>query len=862
MSFSPLSRRALRIALGFLLIGIAALTAMGADPVVVILNDGFVIQGPYTREMDTMSDANGRSIKVAKIDGFDIVQDGPKYVIFSTHSQRGAKIEKEVGRPKYTAYTTKLQRRLGRQVLAIHKIVKTTELDDRWTRRLDTITTENQPQTLTQQLTTLDPYSFVLDSSTDAITVSYHTSEEDPARIRKWLSLHPDLKDVGGKVDPERRLKIATFLKDVGTLDATRRQVLWLQIARQELEKLKTDAPPPWSKPVTEQADKLQDDIDKAETRLVVDELEAALRSGRYDAARKFLAGFSPKGTDAMETTRISIVKARIDAMQPKYEDTVRLLRRVIERESGMATIQTHSAAFGVVAGLFAPRPKLTKEMATLLDAGSVILDELHPDTAGRLELFHDLAKQSEQQRVDGKEPSEKSEALLAYAISGWLKGKNGADKSVESAMRCWATRQLAINYLREGIGNNRKILLDGYRKETTTPLAPDELSQIITLLPPTLPMDLQNPTWKPISKDLCSGVDGVVRMNTGPLPETGKGVDYCLRLPPEYHHGRSYPVVLALPSSLLGAEQMVAGLAEQAERNGYIIISPEWTNQFSTTGYDFSGKDHYYALAALRDALRRFQIDPDKVFLFGFSEGANFALDLGMSHPDLFAGLVGFGPNPPPPLMLEYWRNTQKLPTYFVTGELTGSFPNLRKVYEKWMPKGYPAILTLYRGRSLEWFPVEIPRIFDWMNRKSRVRGTASLRLNQFGVEPWQVLRETDDRYYWVGVGANGISQSNPLSKGVPSRVNPPPQFAADIGKAGVITITQAIGIRKFVIWLERDLIDWTKPIRISINGQPPPRYKPQILKPDLHLMLEELYRTGDRKMLFLGKIEVDWQG
>ena len=128
--------------------------------------------------------------------------------------------------------------------------------------------------------------------------------------------------------------------------------------------------------------------------------------------------------------------------------------------------------------------------------------------------------------------------------------------------------------------------------------------------------------------------------------------------------------------------------------------------------------------------------------------------------------------------------------------------------------------------------------------------------------MEPWQVLRETDDRYYWVGVGAKGISQSNPVSKGVPSRVNPPPQFAADIGKAGVITITQAIGIRKFVIWLERDLIDWTKPIRININGQLPPHYKPQILKPDLHLMLEELYRTGDRKLLFLGKIEVDWQG
>ena len=34
---------------------------------------------------------------------------------------------------------------------------------------------------------------------------------------------------------------------------------------------------------------------------------------------------------------------------------------------------------------------------------------------------------------------------------------------------------------------------------------------------------------------------------------------------------------------------------------------------------------------------------------------------------------------------------------------------------------------------------------------------------------------------------------------------------------------------------------------------------YKPRVIKPDLRLMLEELYKTGDRKMLFFGKIEID---
>jgi pimeloyl-ACP methyl ester carboxylesterase len=258
---------------------------------------------------------------------------------------------------------------------------------------------------------------------------------------------------------------------------------------------------------------------------------------------------------------------------------------------------------------------------------------------------------------------------------------------------------------------------------------------------------------------------------------------------------------------------------------------------------------------------LRRFQVDSDKVFLYGFADGANFALDVGMARPDLFAGVVANNPNPPTNIFLQYWHNAQKLPVYTVIGELTGSFPNLRKLYERWATKGFPALLTVYKGRGQEMFPLEMPRIFDWMGRKSRVRGAASLRLNQPGFEPWQVLRESDDRFYWVGVGEDGLRNGN-LVNGWQNKAVTPAQFRADIGKNGVINIDRAIGIRKFVIWLDRDLIDWSKPVVVNVNGRRAREYVPKKLEPDLHLMLEELYRTGDRKMLYLGKLEINGDG
>ena len=841
--------------------GLAATLLAAIDPVTVTMPDGYVVQGNYNRESDTLSDGNGRPIKVAALNGFDVVQDGPKIVIFSTHAGKGGKVDREAKRDVGPEFVNKLRRSLKRPVLAVREIKSQTDWSDNWTRTLDTLLVEGGRQVITQQVTRLDAYSFTIGSPTDDLTQAFHTFEESPATVRRWLSTHPELRDPPPKekLDPGRRLLIAGFLKDVAAFDGTRRQVAWLRAARAELALLKKDSPGTWEKKHTERFDALTDDIDKAETRVVVDEVEAAVRCGRYGEARQFLGGFNPPTSDARDKTRLAAARAGIESVQPQFERTGDLLRAVIEREGGMSAIVNAASVSGVAAAVFTPRPVLRPTMATLLEAAATVLGELHPDTAGRLELFHDLARQSEARRDKGQSPSEPSDALLAYAVSGWLKGKNGADKSVEGAIRTWNLRKLAVEYLTGPTANARAASLDAYRLATPVPLAMDELTQVITLMPPPKPMDLKSPTWTPVPAAECDGVPGVVRLNTGVLPLAPKGIDYLLRLPTEYHHGRSYPVMLALPSASLTAERLVARLAEQADRSGFIVVAPEWTSTFGSGQYDFSGKDHVQALGPLRDVFRRFNADADRVFLFGYAEGASFALDLGMAHPDLFAGLSGFNVNLPPAVYLEYWRNNQKLPTHFVIGELAGTFGALRKVYEKWMPRGFPAMLTVYRGRGVDWYSAEVPRLFDWMGRKARVRGSATLRLNNFAVEPWQVLREADDRYYWVGVAPGGTRYGNPLENGIPATIAPPPQFAADIGRNGVIAITQAIGVKKFTIWLERDLIDWTKPVRVTVNGNPPIGYVPRLMTPDLNLMFEELYRTGDRKMLFLGKIDVN---
>src|SRR5690348_4052652 len=107
-------------------------------------------------------------------------------------------------------------------------------------------------------------------------------------------------------------------------------------------------------------------------------------------------------------------------------------------------------------------------------------------------------------------------------------------------------------------------------------------------------------------------------------------------------------------------------------------------------------------------------------------------AMDIGMSHPDLFAGVLAMGPAPIwKNMFIEYWKNAQKLPFYIVTGELASdSATALRRIYERWMPLGFPSVMVVYKGRSIEWFGSEIAPMFDWMNRKKRVNGAAVLDL------------------------------------------------------------------------------------------------------------------------------------
>ncbi|HXE57947.1 MAG TPA: alpha/beta hydrolase-fold protein [Gemmatimonadales bacterium] len=141
-------------------------------------------------------------------------------------------------------------------------------------------------------------------------------------------------------------------------------------------------------------------------------------------------------------------------------------------------------------------------------------------------------------------------------------------------------------------------------------------------------------------------------RRRAGPAP-TGlqplglaDGRDGLLYVPASYRTDAPAPLVLALHGAGGNGEQGLAPLRGPADRHGLILLAPESRGQtwdvILGPGY---GPDVTFVDRALDLAFRRYAVDPGRVAVSGFSDGASYALSLGITNGDLFTHVLAFSP-------------------------------------------------------------------------------------------------------------------------------------------------------------------------------------------------------------------------
>jgi len=459
------------------------------------------------------------------------------------------------------------------------------------------------------------------------------------------------------------------------------------------------------------------------------------------------------------------------------------------------------------------------------------ISHELGPNTLDRMAAFRQALNDPQLLPVE----------KLALAISGWLTGSDAATVKMPVALSLYRVRDLVKKYLNEPIKMNRNQLFSELRKEEGAALG--MVAALLAHMKP--PIDTPEGSRR---------FPGQHELETAGLPQEAP-FRYLVQLPPEYDPYRRYPAIVTLHGAGTTAAHQIDWWAGawndagqrtgQATRHGYIVVAPEWSAEHQKQ-YGYSAREHAAVLYCLRDACRRFSIDTDRVFLSGHSMGGDAAWDLGLAHPDLWAGVM--------PIVAEadrycaqYWENAKRVPFYVVGGEMDGNklARNARDL-DRYLKRGYNATVVEYLGRGHENFSDEIQRLFDWMGRFRR----------EFFPREFEcvTMRQFDNYFWWVELeGLPPRSLVDPANW-------PPPRGTLPVQLKASLTANNGLFVRtgttRVTVWLSPEMVDFKRRVNVVVNGRA--LGNSESVLPNLETLLEDVRTRGDRRHPFWAKVDM----
>ena len=100
--------------------------------------------------------------------------------------------------------------------------------------------------------------------------------------------------------------------------------------------------------------------------------------------------------------------------------------------------------------------------------------------------------------------------------------------------------------------------------------------------------------------------------------------------------------LILALHGTGMTGADMIDALKETADQLDMILIAPDALRP-AGDGFSWTYRDEseWMVNHTITQAIEQHNIDPSQIHLVGFSQGANIALIMGQTHPNLFAGII-----------------------------------------------------------------------------------------------------------------------------------------------------------------------------------------------------------------------------
>ncbi len=747
-----------------------------------------------------------------------------------------------------------------KSVASVGPILRVTPFDD-WGRRILTMSTDKGNLELVQGITLITPTFIQVDGLQGKGALHWNMKMSTGSLSREQLS-RIIRKYVNPQNSDERVQIVQLFL-----------QAERIQDARQELESVLKDFP------------KLADLQNQVRTlnqlgaQRLMKEIDMRRESGQHELAINMLRNFPAEGVAGEMLLK---VREELEEYEKRHADGTALLEK----------LKTHLDAVG----------DARQREEALIWCNEMALD-LNANNIIRLADYERLADDSDLN----------AEKKVALAISGWLMGNGQGIENLPTALSLGRVREMARLYLRSDRKAERDATLVALKSEEGA--TPAYVAKIIAnMVPPRMDrpplVGLQLPAIanpnaipddpllnkltkkkepekaadkKEEDKDpakLTHKVDdetpiGLFEHVVAGLPEDPE-IQYLVQLPPEYDPYRKYPVIFTLGGGGTSPAQQIewwAGTYDpkakmrygQAGRHGYIVVAPQWIREHQRK-YEYSAREHAAVLYVLRDVFRRYSVDTDRVYLSGHSMGGDAAWDIGISHPDLWAGVIPIvatadkyvGRYLENPRMMKQESGTQEggVPLYFVAGQLDGSKRQANSnAWDHYLSRpNYDVMVVEYMGRGHEHFFEEVQNIFEWM--RVHRRNFFPREFAASTMRPW-------DTFFWYAEIEKlpAVASLNPVDWDAKAKSSRAIETTGSVTSAEGNSIIVNSKAGKVTVWHSPELLNYNDaehPPTIKIIGRASKTFHKPAVSPSLEVMLDDVRTRGDRLHPFWGKVEL----
>jgi dienelactone hydrolase len=370
---------------------------------------------------------------------------------------------------------------------------------------------------------------------------------------------------------------------------------------------------------------------------------------------------------------------------------------------------------------------------------------------------------------------------------------------------------------------------------------------------------ELRHPPRRPPAETTGQIVRKKIR-NQHPL---GVEFEYVLWVPKDYTPDKAWRLIISLHGQNGTGDQFIRNWLPDVQRDGTtFLLCPS----AGRGGWGASLLGYHHILDSLHDVLAAYSIDADRVFVDGASMGGNGSFQFACFYPDLFAGAAPRSGGPAfryiptgtgkqdRTVTAEGLENLLATPLYWIVGAKDPEVPNAWVKIAKAQLDPLKSDFTFreFPEGGHEWFPQENAAVLEWMGTKRRDAYAPRVALD--------TNERAYNRNFWLEITdftGKELLKRNYLDfdkKTIEERILFPEHAHARaelVPESNEIKLTTT-GVRELKVYLHERMIDFSKPLTLTVNGS---RSKVDV-RPSLETLLESARR--DRGLLYTASVKV----